>query len=301
MFGPVRVLSLVFLGVFSAAPALAQTPYNVEGARLLGFGDAQRALVNGNDALYTNPAGIALANWYSVELGWLDDFEEGERRFNASIVDSHEKRLTGGVGYTYRRFRVQDLPDPQTEERGVAHRVDVSMASRMADGLAFGLTGRYLNVSHSIDDKDVPTASFGVFTFDAGLQWRHPSGFAVGLAGYNLTANDRPELPLAVGGGIAYGSEMVQLELDVRHDTRTAKPRFSMGASLLLGGTFVIRGGGAYDLATQTGGLSVGIGVITPQFSADLGFRQSVKSGVAAPGFDTERIFALALRGVPFM
>ncbi|MFO0725659.1 MAG: hypothetical protein U1E65_17880 [Myxococcota bacterium] len=288
---------LIILGVLPAS-AFAQ---NYEGPRLLGAADAQRATVNANDSMYSNPAGIALSNWYSVEAGWEDDFKDGERKFNGSIVDSHEKRITGGVGYTFRRYRVLDLPDPAAEEYGTVHRIDLAVASRLGDGFAAGINVHYLNVKHAINGMNLDGTGFDLFTFDAGLQFRHPSGFAAGVAGYNLTANPRPEVPLSVGGGVAYGGEMFTLEFDVLHNTQTAKARISWMGSLLLGGTVVLRAGGAYDFLTENAGFSAGIGFVTPQFSGDFGFRTSFKSGVAAPGLSTERVFGIALRGVPFM
>lgn len=280
------------------ARSLAQ---GYETPRLLSLAGAGMALASGNDAFYANPAAIALGNFYSVELGYQDDFEGGDRRISSSITDGHDKRLTGGVGYVY-RDRLTDERAESPDLRTTIHRFDVALAGQLTKGFAIGVQGRYVTTTDDIDGEDIDDSGFSQFTFDASAVIRMESGLSLAFVGTNLTNSDRPELPIGLGGALGFGHEMFGLEFDVRYDFKTEKPWLGGSASILLGKSFAIRGGGAYDFATESAAVSFGLGFQSSQFAADLGFRQKVggPSGAPAPGLDTERIFALAIRGVPF-
>lgn len=282
----------------AVAPALA-TAQSYETPKLLGLGGAGAANALGNDALYANPAAIALGNFYSLELGYFDDFQGNDRRLAASITDGFDKRITGGVGYVYR--------DRLLAENGAAadltrtiHRFDVALAAALGGGAALGVTGRYVTASDALGEDDVEDGGYGEFTFDAAAMWRGSSGLSLALVGTNLTDSDQADLPMRLGGGVGFSHELFTAELDARYDFRTEKPWLGGSVGLLLGSTFAVRAGVSHDFATQTTALSAGVGVSTGQFAADLGFRQRIAGDGPAPGLDTERIFALSVRGVPF-
>ncbi|MCK6550007.1 hypothetical protein L6R52_29505 [Myxococcota bacterium] len=271
--------------------ALAQS---FEGARLIGHGGAQRALTNANDAIYINPAGLALGALYSVELGYLDDLRSSERRFNASIADSQAGPLAGGLAYTYTRLR----PEGESDEAVlVGHRVDVSLATLVAEGAAIGVTARYLNLNVKEGDVPVDGAKLSTFTLDAGVQWRIGGGFSLGAAGYNLTNNERSELPVGWGAGIGYGVEAFSIEGDVRYNAQIGKAAYTGTAGYVISQLVPIRAAVTYDLANERVTVSGGIGFITQRFVADLGYQQIVN---AADGEDDARIAGLSLRGMFF-
>ncbi|MCB9654728.1 MAG: hypothetical protein H6729_11425 [Deltaproteobacteria bacterium] len=262
------------------------------GARLIGLADAQRALGTGNDAIYSNPAGMALGRAYMVELGYLDDLRGSDRRFNASIVDSQAGPISGGLAYTHSSARPLDVPSG--DERLGGHRVDVAVAAPFSDTAAIGATIRYLSYARSSGDEKLE-GGFSGLTFDAGLQWRLGQGLALGLVGYNLTKSKRPELPLSWGAGLGFELEHFSIESDIRYNTQIGKPRFSGGVGYAIAGLFPLRAGVSYDRADGAVLVSGGLGFVYERVSADLAYRQRVNKDSSAEDAD-ERILLLAIR-----
>ncbi|MBK8012702.1 MAG: hypothetical protein IPK13_15225 [Deltaproteobacteria bacterium] len=262
------------------------------GARLIGLADAQRALGTGNDAIYSNPAGMALGRAYTLELGYLDDLRGSDRRFNASIVDSQAGPISGGIAYTHLSAR----PAEQTagDERLGGHRFDIAMAAPLSDSAAIGTTIRYLSYGRSLGDEKLE-GGFSGLTFDTGLQWRLGRGLALGLAAYNLTKSKRRELPLSWGAGLGFELEDFSIESDVRYNTQIGKARFSGGAGYAIGGLLPVRAGVSYDRADGAILVSGGLGFIYERVSADVAYRQRVNKGSSAEDAD-ERILSVAIR-----
>lgn len=283
------------LSLLAASSAIAQT---FEGARLLSLAEAQRALTTGNDSIYLNPAGMALANAYSVELGALDDLSDGDRRFNISISDSHDKPVAGGIAYTFRDFEIGAEGDET--RRGTLHRFDASLAARITDHAALGVTARYMTSSETLGDESIEDSGFNAFTLDAGLQWQSPQGFALGLTAYNLTNSDRRELPISWGAGAGFKQEVFSIEADIRYNAQIGKARYSAGGTLVIAQIIPIRLGASYDLATESSAISGGLGYMTARFGIDAGYRQRL-SGDVAPGLTGDRMLAIAIRFVPFL
>jgi hypothetical protein len=272
----------------AAHPAAAQ---NVETARTLSLGGAQRALVTGTDAIATNPAGLAMTSLFLFEGSYFDDFGGGDRRVNASISDSHDKPIAGGVGYTFRAADVPSVSGARVE----VHRIDAALAGRLGDNFTLGLNGHF--VSADTTGVEAAEADWTRFSFDVGLQYRSEAGLAVGLVGQNLTATDRPELPLRVGGGLGFTGDVFTLAADVMHDTQRGSPALTGSGSALLANQFAVRLGGGYDFATEGAQLSFGVGYVTAKVAVDVGYRQRL-AGPAAPGLDGERLFGATVRFV---
>jgi hypothetical protein len=279
------VLALAGALVGAARPAVAQ---NVETARTLSLGGPQRALVTGTDAISTNPAGLAMSSLFLFEGSYFDDFGGGDRRVNASISDSHDKPIAGGVAYTFRAADVARADGARVE----VHRIDAALAGRLGDGFTLGVNGHYVTADTTGLDAD-----WKRFSFDVGVQYRSEAGLAVGVVGQNLTATDRPELPLRVGGGLGFAGDMFTLAFDFMQDTQRGRPALTGSGSALLANQFAVRLGGGYDFATEGAQLSFGLGYVTPKVAVDLGYRQRL-AGAAAPGLDGERLFGATIRFV---
>ena len=267
-----------------------------EGARLLSYAGALRALSTSNDAIYLNPAGLALSNIYSIEGNFLDDLRGRQRFFNASVMDSQAGPVAGGLAYTYMTRTVG--VDPQGAEYTLeGHRAELSVATKVAETVAIGVTGRYLNFTAKHGEADDPARAIDIFTIDAGLQWRSQSGFCLGLAAYNLTKPDYREVPISWGAGLGFEAEGFAIEADIRYNARIGKAAFSGAVAYAFGGVVPIRLGGSYDLASQSASISAGIGYQTKEFSADFGFRQRVSEGRYGPDdLDGARMIGLSLR-----
>lgn len=273
--------------------AAAQT---YEGARLLGFADSQRALASDNNAIYVNPAGLAMSQFYSVELGYFDDFEGTDRRFNASIVDSQAGPIAGGLAYTYTTRRPDGVAD-DSPRRFDGHRVELALATLLAENVSFGVNNRYVAFNRRPDADADPDTSFQVFQIDAGLQWRLTEGLAVGLAGYNLNKSDRPEMPISWGAGLGYQAPWFAVEFDVRYNAQVGKPRFSGALEAILAEVVLLRGGAAYDRLDDSWAISAGAGFFVERFGIDVGYRQRL-TGDELRDYGSERIFGISMRAL---
>lgn len=294
------VLKGVHLGVLLVAASLASRVADAqtyEGARLLGFAEAQRALATGNDAIYVNPAGLAMARVYSIEVGYLDDLLGSDRRFNASVVDGQAGPIAAGLAYTYTK-RAPDAAEG-SDERLEGHRTELSLASLIGETAAFGLTARYVTFARKTGEEDLPDEDFKSFQIDAGFQWRVWEGLSIGLAGYNLTNSDREELPISWGAGIGYQAEWFSVEGDVRYNAQRGAPRYSLAAGFIIADMIPIRLGGSYDYKSKVWSISAGTGFTIERFGVDIGYRQRIK-GDDLEEYGDERILGVALRLVVF-
>ena len=274
----------------SARTAEAQV---FEGARVLSLADSQRALTTSNDSIYLNPGGLALGSLYSVELGYLDDIRGSDRRINASIIDSQAGPVAGGVAYTYSTRRPDDMPDnPDARLKG--HRVEIATATKLGDALGIGVTTRYLH--YDLKNGPEGVEGFKTLTFDVGLAWHVAQGLSIGAVGYNLTNSKRPEVPIAVGGGLGYEIGGFAIEFDVRHEFPNKETRFSGGAGYTIADLVPLRIGAWYDLASKAWAVAGGVGFNYERFQVDIGYRQLV-SGEANFEDGDERILGVALRG----
>ena len=278
-----RPLALLVAAATVALPAPAAA---YEGARLLSAAGAQRALGKGNDAIYSNPAGIALAKVYLVELGALDDLHGTERLFNASVVDSQAGPLAAGLGYTY-----IEKTGPESAEI-VGHRVDVDLATRLSDRSALGITARYVTTS---EDED---AGFDLFTLDAGFQWQAESGVSLGLTAYNLTNADESEFPISWGAGVGFGSGGFSVEADVLYNAKIGRPKFAGVLGYVISDLVPLRAGVSYDRATESISVSGGIGYQEFKFGIDLGYRQRVVHGDLPEDAPGDRLLGVSVRAL---
>lgn len=283
--------AILLLGV--AAPAAAQ---QYEGARLLGLAEAQRALTSANDSIYINPAGLALGSMYSVELGYLDDIRGSDRRFNASVIDSQAGPIAGGLAYTWTNRRPEFTPEP--DERIEGHRMEIALATRVAESAALGVTLRYMTFDlHDEDGEEIEDGGFKIFTVDVGFQWRVFDGLSVGLAGYNLTNSDEPEVPIGWGGGIGYQLGAFSIEGDIRYNAQRGEPRYSGALGYVLAETVALRAGVSYDYATKGIAVSGGAGLFLDRFAIDVGYRQLVNADDVGVDSD-QRILGVAVRAL---
>jgi hypothetical protein len=285
-----RVLLTLLGAVAPLAPAAVARAQSFEGARLLGFGGAQRALAGGNDALFVNPAGLAMARAYTLEAGYIDDLRGSDRRFSGSVVDSQAGPVAGALAYTYFSRRPDGVPDG--EDRVAGHRVDVGVAFPLTEDLALGTAARYLN--YRVDGAGARRERG--FSVDVGLGWRIAEGLQLGVVGHDLAAGDRPETPTTWGGGLGWApGGGLSLEVDALHDPRAKAVVLGGAAGYVLADRVPLRLGVTRDGRTGAWVVSGGLGVQYEGLGLDVGYRQRVGAEGAAPDRD-ERLFAASLR-----
>jgi hypothetical protein len=291
---------VVLLGLALASSDARAQSY--ESARLLGLADAERAFATSGDAIYTNPAGMALSSMYALELGYLDDLSGTDRRYNLSVLDSQAGPVAGGLAYTFADKKALNIYDGR-DHSIQGHRLDLALASKIGDRMAVGVNGHYLNFS---DSTPAPhSGAFSAFTVDAGFQYRAEIGLGVGLTAYNLTNSDRPEIPLGWAAALGWANDVFSIESDFLWNAKIGRGRVGGAGSLVLARVVALRVGAQYDLSNDSSAISFGAGYASDQFAVDLGYRQriagpgiNVSFGPAGNFIPSEKILGLTLRGV---
>ncbi|MEO1335511.1 MAG: hypothetical protein AAFV29_07690 [Myxococcota bacterium] len=262
---------------------------------MLSLAGAQRALAVSNDAIYVNPAGLAFFKTYAFESVYLDDFRGSDRRINASVVDSQAGPLAAGLAYSYIDSRPEELDGGDIRLEG--HRFDLAVASLLAQSASIGLNLRYQSLKRTEDGEELEGSGFSVFNLDAGFQYRVTQSISLGVVGYNLIRNERPEMPLQAGGGLAFNAELFSIEGDVLYDFQAEKLKISAGLDFIISGAFPVRGGLSWDEMTGEWQISAGLGAFAREAAIDIGFRQSLNSPRRGEDSDA-RVFGVSVRGV---
>lgn len=288
----VRFLRLVLLaaGLSATTPAWAQ-PY--EPARLLGFGQARRALGSGSDAIFVNPAGLSFSPTYELEASYADDFRSADRRVSVSVADGQAGEVSGGLALTYNRFRPPDEPDGDLRLEGL--RFDVGTSLALSPGFALGATGRYADYRLLQGDEALDGQGESGFGFDLGFQWRLADGLALGGTMQNVTAVGRPRLlPRAWGAGVGFRTGAFTIEADVSHAWESEDPRYTGAVGYVLG-QFPLRLAVTYSQETSEVLISGGAGVTYDKIALDVGYRQAVNPRGDETDAD-QRLFVATLR-----
>jgi opacity protein-like surface antigen len=275
------------------------------GTRPLGMGNAYRAIVTGNDAIYLNPAGMASQKSYSIEVEYLITPKFGskatptspkfgatdgptEHVINASVIDnSISQYFATGVAYT----RVQ-----RGKEK-TGNRIDVAFGFPLSSGLFLGLDAVYL---------DFGKKNVNAITVNVGALFRTTFGLSLGVVGYNLTNTaDYLEHPISMGAAVMF-SPFRTLELAFDFLVNFQKPvdplrpsadrsvgySYNVGIEYLLLEQLVVRGGYSYDQTSPYSDahmVAAGLGYVSQVLTIDFGYRGS-------PSRNFGHVFGITLR-----
>ena len=266
-------------------PEIGYDYSELETARTAAMGGALRAFSNSLEALQDNPANLPATRVY--HMGGLAQFwsKANRQSYGASIVDSVVSRshLAGGVSANW---LFQD-PDG-VNRRGMDLRFGLGLP--VSDRVLIGASGRYLDLTEDGFPRGLhllppSVASSGLrrksmvkdISVDAGITIRAGDNIAISLVGNNLTEPGHSLLPLLLGGGIGYGSQLFTVEADVVGDMTTydqTKLRGMGGFEYLAGGQYPLRLGYRYDDGQKSHALSAGLGYISKEFSFDFALRR---------------------------
>jgi hypothetical protein len=278
----------------SLVPEVGYNYGEVETARIAAMGGALRALGNGVNGIYQNPANIALTRVYHLEaLGQI--WPQARRQsYGAGAVDSATGRLAAGVAGQY------NVLDPDGVDRRWTD-VRLALAYPISERLYAGVTGKYLKLRQtgfapigfglpppSLASSGLPESPIvdGI-TFDAGITAKPTDALFIGVVGSNLTNTSHGFQPMMLGGGAGYGTNDITVEADVVADFTTftnadgssrSNVRAMAGFEYLAADHYPLRLGYRYDKNQAAHALSGGVGYIDPQFSVDIAIRQTVTS-----------------------
>lgn len=309
---------LLALMCVCALPAQAQ---DFVGARALALSEAYRAIATGNDAIYFNPAGLSVLKRYAVEGHYVLSMDDDGHQGDVSLVDSQTNPLAVGLAYT---FQGSDL----TRRTTLGHTATVGMAYPLFDQLfSIGVGLKYKNVTDAIVGNylNAVTADLGILSHIPGgisvgavgynlIPIRTVESAHVPIsAGFALALDLGPLSSLIFGGAPTFGPvqtaagipsagsfgglrgplDGLTLSFDWLLDFETlqgTQSRLSGGLEWLVADLVPVRAGYVWDQQTDDHRVSVGIGVIVPNFGFDVGYQQSVVD------FD-DRVLALSVKG----
>ncbi len=280
--------SSLLLSAVAAAESSSLDPtvgYNygeIETARHVATGGAQRALASSVGALFVNPANIAKERVYHI-AGLAQLWPEARRQsYGVAATDSvgSSSNLAGAAGVTY------NFQDPDGVDRTWTD-LRVALAYPFSDKFYFGIGGRYLWLrQEGLGPLGVSQASGGTpdenivktFSFDAGLTLRPSPELSFALVGTNLSNPSNGFMPTTFAGAIGYGAGILALEADVAFDFTSwddTKARVMLGAELLFADHYGLRGGYRYDQGADSHGAALGFAYIDRAFLLELGARRA--------------------------
>lgn len=151
---------------------LDETP---QTARSMAMGGGMIAAATSTTALYANPAAMALARLYHIDASGLYDPVASRWSAGGAIVDS-SRTVAAGVAYHYNSFA-----DSTNGRR--THDARMSVAMQLTEGVALGVTARYMDITGTSTGNLGPGQAFSGFTMDAGLALKPWRWVSLGLAG----------------------------------------------------------------------------------------------------------------------
>lgn len=282
----VRPLSALCLAAASLLlPRLANAqvstaPELPTSTRMMALGGNAQALAQSTSGVFSNPAAMSLGRVYHVDSLTLFDPTVGRWQFGGAVADT-TRMVSAALAYNY------SLVDGDTGVRN-HHDVRVGVSVLLTEGIALGLTGRYMNLGGPLSNGQRLGTDFAGVTFDAGAVVRPVSFLTLAVTGYSLTNPDTALAPLSVGGGVAITPvEALSLVVDNVWDLRSftePRMRLSGGVEFLLD-KVPLRAGYLYDDTRFGGGVhtvTAGVGYIDRLFGAEFSMRQDV-AGAALP------------------
>jgi len=243
-------------------------------SRTIATAGAQTASTLKNDGAYLNPAAS-----YSVKgrfIMGLDGFYVSDgvpNQFMFSIVDSKTTKRTSGLsGGSFLKF----YNYTEEEDSYSSFSTGISYAMPLFKGAILGVGGKYLKF------KKNDTNYINTVTFDVGLIYMFSPYISLSVVGYNLTAIDKLEAPLAVTSAIRVtDNEMFSLEFDLTSDfsapdfyekNETALYKYSFGGEIKLGNDLTILAGYQIDSIIDENYFGLGVEYFIPKTRVELGF-----------------------------
>ncbi len=248
----------------------------------MAMGGSMAAVGTSTTALYENPANLPFARVYHFESFAMVSPEARKQSYGGAIADSSTNRLAGGFAGSY------NMMDPDGIDRKWVD-LRLSLAYSIADWLAVGLAGRYMNVrqgighgafmSSLVSDGTPDSALWSGFTIDGGLTIQPFAGLRIGAVAKNLTHPRSAVLPTTLATGIGYTNDILSIEADSLVDFDTwgnTRPRFSFGGEVFLFNRVPLRVGYRYDLGQRTHAISAGLGYVDKKFGIEASGRRDV-------------------------
>lgn len=255
--------------------------------RPIGIGGALRASPSSTSGIYLNPATLAMAHVYHVNLMYQYTGEDDLHTAGGAVVDSVTSTIiAAGLSLNYLRSDKRRTDHESWDAR-------LALAGSIGDVVFLGLTGRYIRVEHDLESgnrgpNSVPampssgSQQIDGFTFDAGAAVALGGIVSLGVTGYNLTDTGSVYAPIQLGSGAALTLlDMLLLEVDVVVDFTShdeVNEEIHAGGELFVANMIPIRVGYIYDVYFEINSVTAGLGYVDPSFAVDVGFQREVRT-----------------------
>ncbi len=262
------------LTMTSAAFAqVAGAPETPTTTRMMALGGNAQAAAQSTSGLYSNPAAMSLGRVYHVDSSILYDPTVNRWAFGGTIADT-TRMVSAALSYNY------SLLDGSDSRHN--HDVRLGLSVLLTEGVALGVTGRYMNYDGTASTNTTLGTAFSGLTVDVGAVVRPATWLTLAVTGYSLTNPDTALTPISVGGGVAVTPiEALSIIVDNVWDLRTfSEPRMRLngGAEVMLGHV-PLRAGYLYDDTRLNGPVHTitgGVGYVDTAFGVEAAVRQDV-------------------------
>ncbi|MDD5765400.1 MAG: PorV/PorQ family protein [Candidatus Marinimicrobia bacterium] len=188
MIGLLILLIISSQSVFASAPKLGTAGASEllipMGAKNVAVGGSNIANVSGTDAIYWNPAGLAMVKTGAASFTQMSYFADMKVSYLAAAVNAQR---IGTFGVSLQILSIGDIPvttDLMPEGTGEVLSPDyltlgVTYAKRFTDRILFGTNAKLIS-------EKIGTMSASAAAFDFGLQYVSPWGIAFGVTMKNI-------------------------------------------------------------------------------------------------------------------
>lgn len=293
----ILVISLAAL-LLGLVPELHAQPREIQWqypTRTRGLAGAGRSFATSSNALFLNPAGLALASQYVIEGVYNVGFDPETHHVGANWTDSYMNPwVAAGLGYSY-------LEGPNKRRLGKgAHALNAGIAVPVLKGdtrLIFGTVFhwfRELKNPGKYNKRDLLTADLGMILSIKDM-------FRFGVVGYNLLSLMGSKYKPGLGVGASFWWKRLVFAFDVvadwdHFDEKMAEnsgsyPRSGTAGTSNLGMTyaggiivaaskmFMIRAGASHDQLNVRTEVSLGLSFMFPKgFGLETSYHADVKN-----------------------
>jgi hypothetical protein len=235
--------------------------------RSTSMAGAHAAVATSNDAFLVNPAGLAQARRYHLEIDGALDPQFPGSGFIVTAVDASSLAVASGLMYA--RFSTGHL-----DRRGAGFLLGAAYAYDIG-GIYFGGVTKYLHF-------DGPDGQSYKFAQDFGLLLRR-GNVSWAVTGQNLALSNVPLFPPSTTFAFALGSDAdyhlaVDYKLDLQ-DTSRVKHKLSVGYEFLIEQAFAPRIGFARDFTQGLSWFATGFGFLTEKGGLQFAYQRRVQGG----------------------
>jgi hypothetical protein len=252
--------------------------------RALALGRTLRASPSGTSGVYQNPAVLAMAPVYHMEMVYQYTGEEDRHMGGMVLADSVTTVVAAGLSFNYSGIN-------QKHTKFEAYDGRLAIAGAIGNIFFLGGTARYLYLDQKWDSEKwgpggmpaLPSSgsrNVNSFTFDAGSALRLGNIVTLGVVGYNLIPTESVFAPIQLGTGASiYVMNMLLVEVNTLVDFTShdeVSNDIELGTELFLGGTVALRGGYIYDFYYKLNTISAGLAYVHSKFSIDAGYMHEI-------------------------